>query len=75
MGIGARCSVSCLSAVGQKKLVAFKQSLHLETAGDEKAVRMAGQYDPRKEIVVLVDDGRGGSSVYQVGKEQFRGVG
>jgi hypothetical protein len=47
----------------------------LKTAGDADAERMVGRYDPRKEIVVLVDHGKGGSSVYQVGKEQFTGVG
>jgi hypothetical protein len=49
--------------------------VQLKAAGDADAVRMAGKYDPRKEIVVLVDHGKGGSSVYQVGREQFRGVG
>jgi hypothetical protein len=47
----------------------------LKVAGDADAVRMAGKYDPRKEIVVLVDHGKSGSSVYQLGREQFRGVG
>ena len=47
----------------------------LKAANDLDAVRMAGKYDPRREIVVVVDHGRKGSSVYQVGREQFRGVG
>ncbi len=47
----------------------------LKAAGDADAVRMAGKYDPRREIVVLVDHGCNGSSVYQVGREQFLGVG
>lgn len=47
----------------------------LKAAGDADAVRMAGKYDPRKEIVIVVEHGRNGSSVYQVGREQFRGVG
>ena len=36
---------------------------------------MTAKYDPRREIVIVIDHGRGGSSVYQVGEEQFRGVG
>lgn len=47
----------------------------LKAAGDAAAVRMAGKYDPRREIVVVVDHGKGGSSVYQVEREQFRGMG
>ena len=47
----------------------------LKTVGDPDAVRMTAKYNPRQEIVIVIDHGRGGSSVYQVGEEQFRGVG
>jgi hypothetical protein len=47
----------------------------LKAAGGADAVRMAGKYDARRGIVVLVDHGKGGLSVYQAGREQFRGVG
>jgi hypothetical protein len=58
---------------GQGYPILWLTEAQLRSAGD--AERMVGKYDPRKEIVVLVDHGKGGSSVYQVGKEQFRGVG
>lgn len=60
---------------GQGYPIYWLSEAQLKAAGDTDAVRMVGKYDPRKEIVVLVDHGKGGSSVYQVGKEQFRGVG
>ena len=60
---------------GQGYPIYWLSEAQLKAAGDADAVRMAGKYDPRKEIVVLVDHGKGGSSVYQVGKEKFRGVG
>ena len=60
---------------GQGYPILWLSEAQLKAAGDADAVRMVGRYDPRKEIVVLVDHGKGGSSVYQVGKEQFRGVG
>jgi len=60
---------------GQGYPILWLSEAQLRAAGDADAVRMASQYDPRKEIVVLVDHGKGGSSVYQVGKEQFTGVG
>lgn len=60
---------------GQGYPIMWLTEAQLRTAGDADAGRMVRKYDPRKEIVVLVDRGKGGSSVYQVGKEQFRGVG
>jgi len=60
---------------GQGYPILWLSEAQLKAAGDADAMRMMGRYDPRKEIVVLVDHGKGGSSVYQVGKEQFRGVG
>ena len=60
---------------GQGYPIYWLSEAQLKAAGDADAMRMAGKYDPRKEIVVLVDHGKGGSSVYQVGREQFRGVG
>jgi hypothetical protein len=62
-------------APGKGYPIYWLSEAQLKAAGDADAVRMAGRYDPRKEIVVLVDHGKGGSSVYQVGREQFRGVG
>jgi hypothetical protein len=41
----------------------------LKKAGDADAEWVTGKYDPCKEIVVLVDHGKGGSSVCQVGNE------
>ena len=61
--------------LGQGYPILWLSEAQLRAAGDADAVRMVGRYDPRKEIIVLVDRGKGGSSVYQVGKEQFRGVG
>jgi hypothetical protein len=60
---------------GQGYPILWLTEAQIKAAGDADAVRMVGKYDPRKEIVVLVDHGKGGSSVYQVGKEQFIGVG
>jgi hypothetical protein len=60
---------------GQGYPILWLSEVQLKAAGDADAMRMVGRYDPRKEIVVLVDHGKGGSSVYQVGKEQFRGAG
>jgi hypothetical protein len=60
---------------GQGYPIMWLTEAQLKTAGDADAERMVGRYDPRREIVVLVDHGKGGTSVYQVGKEQFRGVG
>jgi hypothetical protein len=60
---------------GQGYPIMWLTEAQVRTAGDVDAERMVGKYDPRKEIVVLVDHGKGGSSVYQVGKEQFTGVG
>lgn len=57
---------------GQGYPIYWLTEAQLKAAGDADAVRMMAKYDPRKEIVVLVDHGKGGSSVYQVGKEQFR---
>ncbi len=61
--------------LGQGYPIYWLSEAQLKAAGDVDAVRMTGKYDPRKEIVVLVDHGKGGSSVYQVGREQFSGVG
>ena len=60
---------------GQGYPIMWLTEAQLRTAGDADAARLVSKYDPRKEIVVLVDHGKGGSSVYQVGKEQFIGVG
>ena len=60
---------------GQGYPIYWLSEAQLKAAGEADAVRMASKYDPRKEIVVLVDHGKSGSSVYQVGKEQFTGVG
>ena len=60
---------------GQGYPIFWLTEAQLKAAGDADAVRMVSRYDPRKEVVVLVDHGQGGSSVYQIGKEQFRGVG
>lgn len=63
------------SLSGQGYPILWLTESQLRTAGDADAERMVSKYDPHKEIVVLVDHGHGGSSVYQVGKEQFTGVG
>ena len=60
---------------GQGYPILWLSEAQLKAAGDADAMRMMGRYDPRKEIVVLVDHGKGESSVYQFGKEQFTGVG
>ena len=60
---------------GQGYPILWLTEAQLRTAGDADAERIVRKYDPRNEIVVLVDHGKGGSSVYQVGKEQFTGVG
>ena len=60
---------------GQGYPILWLTEAQLKTAGDADAERMVRKYDPRKEILILVDHGKGGSSVYQVGKEQFTGVG
>ncbi len=53
----------------------WPREAQLKAADDVDAARMAGKHDLRKEIVVPVDHGKGGLSVYQVGREQFREVG
>jgi hypothetical protein len=60
---------------GQGYPIYWLTEAQLKAARDADAVRMMAKYDPSKEIVIVVDHGKGGSSVYQVGKEQFRGVG
>jgi hypothetical protein len=60
---------------GQGYPIMWLTATQLRSVGDADAERMVSKYDPRKEIIVLVDHGKGGSSVYQVGKEQFTGVG
>ena len=62
-------------ASGKGYPIYWLSEAQLKAAGDADAVRMLAKYDPRKEIVIVVDHGKGGSSVYQIGKEQFRGVG
>ena len=62
-------------APGKGYPIYWLSEAQLKVAGDVDAVRMLSKYDPRKEIIIVVDHCKGGSSVYQIGREQFRGVG